>query len=141
MKDKLKIILSVKSAGSKNQFIKEEEIFVNGITTTNQLIEWLVEDNVEKYNKKEIDKNIFEYLTTEEIEEKNIYGKIGFGDRKNDKQQNVDKAKEVALLAYYDSLIRLFVNDNEKIYNERIELVDRDKVTLIRMTMLAGRMW
>lgn len=141
MKEKIRILLSVKSAGSKKQFIKEEEIFVEPVFTTNHLIEKLVEDNVEKYNKKEIDKNLFQYLTTKEIENKDNYGKVGFEDRKNEKQQNVNKAKEVALLAYYDTLVRLFVNDEEKAYDEKLELSDGDKIILIRMTMLAGRMW
>lgn len=141
MKEKIRILLSVKSVGSKKQFIKEEEIFVEPVFTTNHLIEKLVEDNVEKYNKKEIDKNLFQYLTTKEIENKDNYGKVGFEDRKNEKQQNVNKAKEVALLAYYDTLVRLFVNDEEKAYDEKLELSDGDKIILIKMTMLAGRMW
>ncbi|MGF6907484.1 hypothetical protein [Fusobacterium sp. PH5-44] len=141
MKEKIRILLSVKSAGNKKQFIREEEMLVNPVSTTNHLIAQLVEDNVEKYNKKEIDKNLFQYLTTKEIEDKDNYGKISFEDRKNEKQQNIDKAKEVALLAYYDTLVRLFVNDEEKTYDEKLELFDGDKVILIKMTMLAGRMW
>jgi len=138
---KIEILVSVKASGSRKQFIKEEKFTLKEVFNTKELIEQLVQDNVEKYNKKEIEKNLFEYLTTKEISQMDDYGKVGFGDRKNENQQDVEKAKEVALMAYMDGLVRVFVNDEEKVYDENLILENNDKVILIRMTMLAGRMW
>jgi len=140
-KNNIDILLSVKSSGSRKQFIKEEKFTIKEVSNTKDLIEQLVEDNVKKYNKKEIDKNLFQYLTTTEINQLDNYGKVGFNDRKNEKQQDVEKAKEVALMAYFDGLVRVFVNDEEKMYDEQLTLQKNDKITLIRMTMLVGRMW
>jgi hypothetical protein len=140
-KNNIDILLSVKSSGSRKQFIKEEKFTIKEVSNTKDLIEQLVEDNVKKYNKKEIDKNLFQYLTTTEINQLDNYGKVGFNDRKNEKQQDVEKAKEVALMAYFDGLVRVFVNDEEKTYDEQLTLQKNDKITLIRMTMLVGRMW
>ena len=140
-KNNIDILLSVKSSGSRKQFIKEEKFTIKEVSNTKDLIEQLVEDNVKKYNKKEIDKNLFQYLTTTEINQLDDYGKVGFNDRKNEKQQDVEKAKEVALMAYFDGLVRVFVNDEEKTYDEQLTLQKNDKITLIRMTMLVGRMW
>ena len=140
-KNNIDILLSVKSSGSRKQFIKEEKFTIKEVSNTKDLIEQLVEDNVKKYNKKEIDKNLFQYLTTTEINQLDDYGKVGFNDRKNEKHQDVEKAKEVALMAYFDGLVRVFVNDEEKTYDEQLTLQKNDKITLIRMTMLVGRMW
>lgn len=141
MQEKIEIILSVKSSGKRKKFITEKKVLVNPVKTVNQLIEQLVEDNVNQYNQKEIDKNLFEYLTQEELNQSEEYGKIGFEDRKNDKQQDVQKAKQTALTAYYDGLVRVFINEQEIEYGEEITLQSPVNVTLIRMTMLVGRMW
>ena len=60
----------------------------------------------------------------------------------NEQKQDLEKAIENALQSYEDGIYRVFVNDEEmgEIESE-IELKEKDELTFVRLTMLAGRMW
>ena len=81
-------------------------------------------------------------LTEENIHDMADVGKIAFGIIYGNKEPDVEEAVAVAVQAFEDGLYRVFVNGEEaEQLDERLALQDGDEVSLIRLTMLAGRIW
>lgn len=137
----MKIIVNVKGLSRKKVIYQEEVELKNKIFTTKDLITELVKINVEKFNKKIDDKNILSIITNENIAKAARIGKIG-DEVHGDKKANLEKALDTAYLAFEDGLYCIFINDeqSEKL-DDSLNLKDGDILTLIRLTMLAGRMW
>ncbi len=137
----MKIIVNVKGLSRKKVIHQEEMELKNKIFTTKDLITELVKINVEKFNKKIDDKNILSIITNENIAKAARIGKIG-DEVHGDKKANLEKALDTAYLAFEDGLYCIFINDeqSEKL-DDSLNLKDGDILTLIRLTMLAGRMW
>ena len=137
----MKIIVNVKGLSRKKVIHQEEMELKNKISTTKDLITELVKINVEKFNKKIDDKDILSIMTNEHIAEAARIGKIG-DEVHGDKKANLEKALDTAYLAFEDGLYCIFINDeqSEKL-DDSLNLKDGDILTLIRLTMLAGRMW
>ena len=137
----MKIIINVKGLSRKKVIHQEEVELKNKISTTKDLITELVKINVEKFNKKIDDKNILSIITNENIAKAARIGKIG-DEVHGDKKANLEKALDTAYLAFEDGLYCIFINDEqtEKL-DDSLNLKDGDILTLIRLTMLAGRMW
>ena len=137
----MKIIVNVKGLSRKKVIHQEEVELKNKISTTKDLITELVKINVEKFNKKIDDKNILSIITNENIAKAARIGKIG-DEVHGDKKANLEKALDTAYLAFEDGLYCIFINDEqtEKL-DDSLNLKDGDILTLIRLTMLAGRMW
>ena len=137
----MKIIINVKGLSRKKVIHQEEVELKNKISTTKDLITELVKINVEKFNKKIDDKDILSIMTNEYIAEAARAGKIG-DEVHGDKKANLEKALDTAYLAFEDGLYCIFINDEqtEKL-DDSLNLKDGDILTLIRLTMLAGRMW
>ena len=137
----MKIIVNVKGLSRKKVIHQEEMELKNKISTTKDLITELVKINVEKFNKKIDDKDILSIITNENIAKAARIGKIG-DEVHGDKKANLEKALDTAYLAFEDGLYCIFINDeqSEKL-DDSLNLKDGDILTLIRLTMLAGRMW
>lgn len=137
----MKIIVNVKGLSRKKVIHQEEVELKNKISTTKDLITELVKINVEKFNKKIDDKNILSIITNENIAKAARIGKIG-DEVHGDKKANLEKALDTAYLAFEDGLYCIFINDeqSEKL-DDSLNLKDGDILTLIRLTMLAGRIW
>ena len=137
----MKIIINVKGLSRKKVIHQEEVELKNKIFTTKDLITELVKINVEKFNKKIDEKDILSIMTNENIAKAARIGKIG-DEVHGDKKANLKKALDTAYLAFEDGLYCIFINDEqtEKLDNS-LNLKDGDILTLIRLTMLAGRMW
>ena len=137
----MKIIINVKGLSKKKVIHQEEMELKNKISTTKDLIAELVKINVEKFNKKIDDKNILSIITNENIVKAARIGKIG-DEVHGDKKANLEKALDTAYLAFEDGLYCIFINDeqSEKL-DDSLNLKDGDILTLIRLTMLAGRIW
>ena len=137
----MKIIVNVKGLSRKKVIHQEELELKDKISTTKDLITELVKINVEKFNKKIDDKNILSIITNENIAKAARIGKIG-DEVHGDKKANLKKALDTAYLAFEDGLYCIFINDEqtEKL-DDSLNLKDGDILTLIRLTMLAGRMW
>ena len=137
----MKIIVNVKGLSRKKVIHQEEMELKNKISTTKDLIAELVKINVEKFNKKIDDKNILSIITNENIAKAARIGKIG-DEVHGDKKANLEKALDTAYLAFEDGLYCIFINDeqSEKL-DDSLNLKDGDILTLIRLTMLAGRIW
>ena len=83
-------------------------------------------------------------ISEENIKSMAEIGKIAFGYIYNDKEPDVEKAVDTALLAFKDGMVRLFINGVEAEYKEEgtpISLSEGEEVTFVRLAMLAGRMW
>ena len=137
----MKIIINVKGLSRKKVIHQEEVELTNNISTTKDLITELVKINVEKFNKKIDEKDILSIMTNENIAEAARIGKIG-DEVHGDKKANLEKALDTAYLAFEDGLYCIFINDeqSEKL-DDSLNLKDGDILTLIRLTMLAGRIW
>lgn len=137
------IYINVKSAGSRKNFIKKEEMILDIIPETLEgLIKEIVTKNVIEYNNKVQSKTIIEYLTDEDIRNRIKVGKVSFGEIYNEGEADLAKAIEVALLAHRDGIYRVFIGDEEvKELNESLNIKEGDILTFIRLTMLSGGMW
>ena len=137
----MKIIVNVKGLSRKKVIHQEEVELINKVSTTKDLITELVKINVEKFNKKIDEKDILSIMTNENIAKAARIGKIG-DEVHGDKKANLKKALDTAYLAFEDGLYCIFINDEqtEKL-DDSLNLKDGDILTLIRLTMLAGRMW
>lgn len=137
----MKIIVNVKGLSRKKVIYQEEVELKNKISTTKDLITELVKINVKKFNKKIDEKDILSIMTNENIAKAARIGKIG-DEVHGDKKANLEKALDTAYLAFEDGLYCIFINDEqtEKL-DDSLNLKDGDILTLIRLTMLAGRMW
>ena len=137
----MKIIVNVKGLSRKKVIHQEEMELKNKISTTKDLITELVKINVEKFNKKIDEKDILSIMTNENIAKAARIGKIG-DEVHGDKKANLEKALDTAYLAFEDGLYCIFINDeqSEKL-DDSLNLKDGDILTLIRLTMLAGRIW
>ena len=137
----MKIIVNVKGLSRKKVIHQEEVELKNKISTTKDLITELVKINVEKFNKKIDERDILSIMTNENIAKAARIGKIG-DEVHGDKKANLEKALDTAYLAFEDGLYCIFINDeqSEKL-DDSLNLKDGDILTLIRLTMLAGRMW
>ena len=137
----MKIIINVKGLSRKKVIYQEEVELKNKISTTKDLITELVKINVEKFNKKIDERDILSIMTNENIAKAARIGKIG-DEVHGDKKANLERALDTAYLAFEDGLYCIFINDEqtEKL-DDSLNLKDGDILTLIRLTMLAGRMW
>ena len=137
----MKIIVNVKGLSRKKVIHQEEVELKNKISTTKDLITELVKINVEKFNKKIDERDILSIMTNENIAKAARIGKIG-DEVHGDKKANLEKALDTAYLAFEDGLYCIFINDeqSEKL-DDSLNLKDGDILTLIRLTMLAGRIW
>ncbi|HBW34218.1 hypothetical protein [Desulfosporosinus sp. BICA1-9] len=139
----MKVYVSVKQAGKRKEYITKKELVLAGTPSSlRELLTEIVQINVAEYNKKAVEPWIMKYLSAEETENQIKTGKVGFGERKSDKQADVQKAIETVILAFEDGIYRIFNGDNEMpSLDETISLQEEDVLTFIRFTMLAGRMW
>ncbi|BBM46072.1 hypothetical protein [Leptotrichia trevisanii] len=139
----MKVFVNVKQIGKKKNKIDRKEYEISGeIKTVKELLTEFVTINVKKFNEGLIEEDVVPYLTDEKISDLSDAGKISFGVDYNGKKQDLEKAIENALQSYEDGIYRVFVNDEEvgEIESE-IELKEKDELTFVRLTMLAGRMW
>ena len=109
----------------------------DNILTLEDLIINLVDIEIDRYESQKE-----EILSQDDIDRMIISGKVSFGFKYRKDSIDRDNAKEVALLAFKDSLYTVFLNDIEiKSLSEILNLKSGDLVTLIRFTMLTGRFY
>lgn len=143
----MKIFIRVKSAGKRRPVLElaayelPDALFPCGAET---LIELIVRDNVRKYNAKAVDAALFKYLSADEVEERAEIGKVSFGDRKNENDQDEEAAVRNALQSFRDGIFRMLANEEEvepENSARTVSLREGDVLTFIRLVMLAGRIW
>ena len=122
-----------------------------------ELIEYTVTIMVESFNdrvKKGSDETNQSPISAEQLDAMADIGRVSFGFIYNEKEQDVSKAVDTAIMAYIDGLVRVFINgeladvpDRDGVIEitdlERytLDLTEGDEIAFIRLAMLAGRMW
>lgn len=146
----LRLFVSVKQIGKKKPVIGEREIEIPQVSSLREIIEVLVEIEVTAYNTRIVDDangdgrplTLLSALSKDEIADGASVGKIAFGQRYNSREQKLDAAIENAAQSFEDGLYRAFVGDEEITkLDAPLTLADGGKLTFIRLTMLAGRLW
>ena len=139
----MQLYIRIKAAGKRRDVLEKVPIEIPaGTDTVQKLIEHIVLENVRAYNAQTVDNTLFQYLTQKELEAGEMLGKIGFGDRKNEKPQDEAQAVANAWECFEDGIFRMLVNETEITTNQKnITLNENDTITFIRLVMLAGRRW
>lgn len=139
----MKIFINVKQLGKRRNAVEEKELVLEHVpVTTADLIIAIVIRQVQEYNERLEQNDLLKYLTDEEIKEKATTGKVDFNVNYNGLPANTEKAVRNALQSFEYGIFRIFLNDTElESLDKTIQLSEGDKLTFIRLTMLAGRMW
>ncbi len=102
-------------------------------------IEEVVTACVKAYEER-AENQVLKVLSTEEIENDAVTGKVGFGVHYSTKKPNLAKAKANAIQSFEDGIFCIFSGDRR--IESLDETVDYEKpFTFVRLTMLCGRMW
>ncbi len=139
----MRVFVTVKQVGKRKNAIEKQPYDICGkIETVEDLIRFVVTSEVERFNRKEEGEGVIPYLTSKEIEDISVQGKISFGADYSGKKQDLEQAIENACISYEDGIYRIFVNEQEAgALKEALELKEGDVLSFVRLTFLAGRMW
>lgn len=107
------------------------------------LLIMMVKTMVAQYNAKQLETPVFHYLAEDDLlNSAEQTGKVGFGTRYNENDADPECAVTMAIRAFEDGLYRVFAGNTELTsLDATLELAPDETITLIRLTMLAGRMW
>ncbi|MBD5309119.1 MAG: hypothetical protein HDS10_01635 [Bacteroides sp.] len=148
----MKLFFEKKNPGRHRQEIEPILIEIEKKpSTVAELIEETVRVCVAEFNEKAVKApgrddldadNVHNVLTGNTIENLAETGRIAFGMVYNDKTEDSDAAVANALQCYEDGLFRLFLNGVPlKDINDSLDLTDGDHITVVRLTLLSGRLW
>lgn len=83
-----------------------------------------------------------ESLSKEEIGKQAALGRVKFSDSYQENMGDMETAIQVMMQDFKDGLFRVYLNEKECLdLNEKLDIKDGDDVVLVRLVMLAGRMW
>lgn len=138
----MKIFVQVKSVGKRKPVFEAKPYEIGTPGTLRELLLEICRMETEAFNQKSPDRQLLPFLTQEEIDDRAVNGKVGFGNIYNEKKADVSRAQENVILAFEDGLIRVFAGECElEKLDEPLDLKEGDVLTFIRLTFLAGRMW
>ena len=137
------VFIKLKSVGKRRPALEGiPYVLPDGIATLRQLIEAVVCQEVETYNSKGLDNMLIPFLTEAEIADQSTVGKVGFGRLYSDRKADPKKAIDTALQGFEDGMFKVVVGEKEAtMLDAPLELHEKDTLTFIRLTFLAGRMW
>jgi hypothetical protein len=110
----MQIYIKVKQLGKRKAILERECVEIEDLPqpcTLKDLIAGLVRQQVAAYCQKAIEKPILPFLTSEQIQEKAIVGKVGFDTRYHDKQPVLKDALENAFIAFQDGIYVVFADE------------------------------
>lgn len=147
----MRILFEQKKPGRKSAGIKPIAIELDSCpTTVGELIALTVRSLVSAFNRRaakatadmDADNDTATRLSDEEISNLAETGRVAFGIVYNEREEDPEKAVANALQSYDDGLFRIFINgiDAGEAANP-VRLNESDLVTVVRLTMLSGRMW
>ena len=139
----MKIFVNVKQLGKRRNAVENKEVLLDAVPgTVAELIVAIVIRQVEEYNERLEQNDLLKYLTDEEIKDRATTGKVSFEFNYNGLPADTEKAVRNAMQSFEDGIFRVFLNEEELESSDQIiHLKEEDKLTFIRLTMLAGRMW
>ncbi|RSD28876.1 hypothetical protein EJA10_03340 [Mesobacillus subterraneus] len=137
------IYVLVKSVGKRRDVVSKQRVKLQGTPgSLRVLLTELVTVNVREFVGKEEEKPLVSYLTEGEINQQASSGKVGFGAIYNNSKPDLNAAIHTAIQAFEDGLFLVFINSEQiEDLDAPLNMADGDEVALIRLTMLAGRMW
>jgi len=131
----MNIKLSMKSINQTRGVAQLDYRIGDDIHSLRAFIEHLVDIEITRYEQKE-----FQITTQQELDDMVSAGKVSFGFKYREDAIDRAFAKEVAVLAFYDGLYAVFLNEVQTMeLDEQLNIQENDILTLIRFTMLAGR--
>lgn len=148
----MKIFFEQKKPGRTRQSVQPIAIEIEGNpTTVRELIDATVRFCVAVFNNKAIQApakdnldadTTHRILTQTAINDLAESGRVAFGIVYNGKTEDSNKAVTNAVQCYEDGLYRMFINGQPLgDLNTKIELTEGDCLTVVRLTLLAGRLW
>ena len=140
----MRLKVEVKQLGARGKKIVPVPFEIEGVpATTGELIAATAKKCAEDFNERvRKGETMITPLSEREISDMAGIGRITFGICNGDKEQDVGKAVDNALLAFQDGLFCMFINGEKVTEADRaIALREDDVLTFIRLTMLSGRMW
>ncbi|MBO4695807.1 MAG: hypothetical protein J5643_00840 [Lachnospiraceae bacterium] len=140
----MRLQVQLKKLGARGNKVVPVPFKIDGIpSTVGELIAMTAKKCAEEYNERvRKGETMITPLSQREISDMAGIGRITFGICNGDKEQDVGKAVDSALLAFHDGLFCLFINKTQMTSAEQeIVLKEDDVLTFIRLTMLSGRIW
>ena len=136
----MKIYVQVKKLGKRMQMVGSVPYELNTCPATlRELICAMVSKGAAEYNQRLQQQEPMRTLSDTEIRDMSQLGKIAFGLSYGEKEADVPKAIEAALLAFTDGLYRFFVGEQEITeLDAPLQLQEGDTIAIIRLTMLTG---
>ena len=138
-----KIYVAMKHMGNITKKIKNYPFMLQKKPcTVMELVEEMVISCVSSFKERAKNAKSPMPLTDEQYAAMQEIGKLAFGVHYNEKEIDLEKAVQVASDAVKDGLVRIF-KDNEELtdLNEKIDITEGDSFTVVKLTMLSGRMW
>lgn len=139
----MQVFINLKQIGKRRNVIDRQALtLVSAPATVAELIAAVVCRQVEEYNDRLEQSELLNCLTDDQVRQKAVAGKIGFGELYNQASAQAEKAVHTALQAFEDGIFRLFVNETEVAgLRTALTLNEGDTLTFIRLTLLTGRLW
>lgn len=140
----MKLSFTVKSLGKKKPVLNSIfiELDLKTESSTKELLEKLVEQQVNEFNSRKGVSNLIDFLQEGALQENAASGSVKFNEQYNETTADKEKAVLNVIQAFEDGLIALFVRDNQlEDLNETVSLNEEDSITIIRLTFLAGSYW
>lgn len=136
------IYITTKTIGKRKGYMEQVPYELKAsVSTVEELIKAIVSNEVTQFNKRK-EKSFIGFLSEETLSEQVEHGKVGYGTIHNTKPAQVEEAQEVAIQAFADGLVKLFINDDEvEGLKQPLSIKEGDQLTFIRLTFLAGRLW
>ena len=140
----MQVQVNVKRIGKRRNAIETRPYEIGEVRDVGGLIAAFVTAEVTRFNARaEVGETALRYLTSEEITNAAVVGKIGFDADYNGQVQDLTAAIENARQSFEDGIYRIFINGDEVggTLDTPVMLRENDEITFVRLTMLAGRMW
>lgn len=139
----MEIRVNIKQVGKRKNSVQEVRYqLASEPETVEELIRGVVEVCVREYNSRLEASELIRVMTKEELDARAETGKIGFGVNYGERRAETEPAVKNALQSFEDGIYRIFLNDRplERL-DEPLHILEEDRLTFVRLTMLAGRMW
>ncbi len=139
----MNIQVTVKSPSRRRSSLLNQTIaLAHEPANLQELLILLVQSSVHSFIERQSTGNILPYLTEQEVQQSAESGKVGFGHVEDTRVPDEQQAIDAALLAFQDGLYRVFLRDEEMTeLTAPLAIQENDTLVLIRLTMLAGRLW
>ena len=140
----MRIFVTMKQLGKRRDVLGRSPFDLpEAPRTLRDLLTMMVKTMVAQYNARQLEAPVFHYLAEDDLlNTAEQTGKVGFGARYNENDADPERAVTTAIQAFEDGLYRVFTGDAELTsLDAPLGLAPDETITLIRLTMLAGRMW